>query len=434
MNVIINLLYCTIFFQQVFVINIGASLKIYEILSFPFLFCFLLDLKIYSKKNILLFILFISIPLINLILFRFAFNDDYYTRFSESVGSIRFDHRATGILIFIYTALTFSTINFITKSKHVYLNQDKLIRYYIYASVFTSFYCFYAVLINLFSLPDIVPSIFDFRNSKPSDQFRATGFSSEPGTLILSLSWSLYFLLFYKNLFSYKTRYFFTILIVFTLLLTMSSMLLSILFCLFINYLLFEKNVKLRNILNVFVSLILLFGISLLIFDYEFIRYTFFEKVLEFLSTPYDTLSSGSFRAFTSSLGLDIFYNFPIFGVGAGNSVFLMFQNENHKGILVWGEVLSNSSYPQNSHIKLLAEYGAFGYACFAAYLFCICRECYSQLSDDMLKVGLLGILNTIIMLSAIFPEYSLFIWINIALVSNHLYFQMKNEKNCLLP
>lgn len=426
MRVIIDLLFLTIFFQQVFVINIGASLKIYEILSFLFLFHFLFNLKIYTRKNVLIFVLFAIIPLINIFLFRFQFDPNYYTRFSESSGTYRFDHRTTGVLIYIYTLLTFSVLNFMTSSKYVYTNQNKLIRYYVYGSVVTSLYCIYAIFVNLFSLPDIIPSFLDYRNSKPSDQFRATGFSSEPGTLILSLSWSLFYILFHIELFSNKKRILFGTLIVITLLLTMSSMLLSIIICLIVNYVFFEKENRIKKLSNISLALILCTCLSLLIFDFDFIIYTFLNKIFDFLNTPYDTLSSGSFRAFTSSLGMDIFYNFPIFGVGAGNSVYLMFQNEHHKDILVWGEVLTNSTYPQNSHAKILAEYGLIGYTCFAVYLFEILRKCYADSDDKIKRIGLIGVINTIIMLFTIFPEYSLFIWINLALVSNHLYFQVK--------
>lgn len=422
MKIIYSFIFSTIFLQQVLVINIGSSFKIYEFFSVVFVIFFLSNFRINSKESMLLFIFFVVLPFISLFTFPFYFDNQYYAKFPESLDIIRFDVKYSGFLIFFYTLLAFCTYNHISNSKYVYLNRYKLAKIYIIGSTAALTYSFYALLIYFYGLPDLVPAIIDFRNSKPTEQFRFTGFSSEPGTFIYSVAWSVIILINMENLFSRRLKSFLILYSLFGLILTMSSQLIIVMIAILWNYFMLKKYSS-KKIIIFSSCTFLFFYLLFLNEEYSFIKYILFDKVSDFITAPSHTLSSGSFRAYTSLIGYDIFSNYPVIGVGAGNSVYFMFQHEFTQGIVSWGESLTATTYPQNSHAKILAEYGAAGYLIFALFFGYLIHKFYASISNSFGRIGFFGVFMTLFMFFSVYPEYSLFIWIPIAFTTSCVRF-----------
>jgi len=160
--------------------------------------------------------------------------------------------------------------------------------------------------------------------------------------------------------------------------------------------------------------------------------YFFIVKFKEFID-PSSAVgqNSGLQRAFTSLLGLEVFKDYPIFGVGAGNSYFFLHTYENR--ISIWADMLTYSTAPQNSHSMILAEMGVLGYFAFVIFYFSTLWKAvkeYRKSRDVMIKAHIIGTLSTFGFLFSVYPVYSLYLWFNIALLMNGLYFSRFYDNN----
>lgn len=422
------LIFILIFYQQVFVLNIGGSFKLYELVASVFFLFWLSNPKIYSKHCLVLFLFFVIAPIPGNI--TFLLNDDrflYYKRFPEAMDIARFNINFAPSLIYFYYLICFAAINVIVGSRKVFEKHTTIVKWFVISGTIVSLYSLYGfIFVSLLGFPDLIPTFMDYRNSNPVSQIRPSGFSSEPGTYVLSLSWIILYLFFYRGLFSRRvTRILFMINLL-VLLLTMSTLILVLVLSLAVYVIIFER---LKYSLYLFAAFFIMGG-ALYVFSVELIGYDhtvyyFFGKISSFLSPPTETLGSGSFRAYTSLLGLELFKEFPIFGVGGGNSYFFLWKNEFNMGIKDFFLVIDHSTPPQNCHAKILAELGLFGYSLFIIFFAMLIRSIVKAINGKQIyiyKAGFVGVVMTFFMLLSIYPEYSLFIWINLALILNHIY------------
>ena len=112
----------TIFFQQVFVINIGGSFKIYELLSILLLLTFLFvdHQRIYGKLSLILFLFFVILPTFGVIkYFLLPLPYDYYQRFPNATNLLRTNIILAPLLLLIYYWFTWIVINYIISSKQI---------------------------------------------------------------------------------------------------------------------------------------------------------------------------------------------------------------------------------------------------------------------------------------------------------------------------
>lgn len=177
---------------------------------------------------------------------------------------------------------------------------------------------------NLYGFPDIVPSVIDYRNAKPTEQFRPSGFSSEPGIYIYMLGWMLVFLMTNATNISSSRRIWLLLLTGFVIVITSSSQIVSVLLAIFL-YIVFYSSKKTKFIV-LFLFVIITSVIALYLDKYNIsdqVNYILFDKVFNYFSVSTHTLDSGSFRSFTSRIGIAIFNDYP-WGVGAGLSYFYM--------------------------------------------------------------------------------------------------------------
>ena len=102
---LISIVSSVIFLQQVFVINIGGSFKIYEIIALLLCVIFICydKPKIYGKLSVILFCLLIITPIISFIFLMLdGTKYDYYSRFPDAVNSLRTNVVFAPLILLIY--------------------------------------------------------------------------------------------------------------------------------------------------------------------------------------------------------------------------------------------------------------------------------------------------------------------------------------------
>lgn len=424
----------SIFYQQVFVVNIGASLKIYEIISLFLLVLFICKdrPKIYGFCSLIIFLLFVVIPSISYIMYLFnADKELYYLRFPEGRTSFRTNIYLAPTLLLVYYYFCWVVINYIISSRLVYQNKEKVIRAFVISATIISLYNLYSfILVMKLGFPDLIPSFLDYRNSPTHVTGRFCGFSDEPGTYIILQTWTVYYLYFYQSHLKLRHISFFRIVNTIALIMTLSSMVLPALLLMCIP--LYRKLHIKKKIEVSIASLFFVLGLMKIISHYNlesFVHYIVVEKTTNYVSNPDNTLDSGAYRNFTSRLGMKIFKENPIIGCGGGTSCFFLWKNEKKMGIKEWGERLSATSYPQNCYVKVLAELGITGFIFLLLFLGLVLKKCWRyRKTSSLCNVSLLGTLFIVLVLMAVYPETSLFLWFNIALAMNEVYFLSKNE------
>lgn len=423
------LLFFSIFYQQILVVNIGGSFKIYELIALLFLSFYLFDKKaIYGKHSFLLFLFFVIATFLSFVIYYIGLDaSSYYNRFPEAKEQMRFNIYFIPILIFIYYLFNWVTINYIIGSMWVFENRYKLVKIFIFSGTIVSLYSLYGIFfVYNMGFPDLVPSFIDYRNSNPTFQIRPAGFSAEPSNYIVMLSWIMLFLLFLPNLFSKMKRNFLILINGFVLVLTLSSAIVALIGALFVYYMFFQGYKNFLKFFFILITIIVLFYIFIGNYvDIGFVQYTFYEKILELFTPPETILSSGQFRSYTAWLGIEIFKEYPLFGVGGGNSYYFLFNFEKNIPIETYGFALTHSVAPMNIYIKVLAELGVFGFLLLISFIF-YSLYTFAKLhkQNPIFKIGFIGLLMTCGFFFSVYPIYSLFLWINIALCLNAVYFR----------
>lgn len=420
-----------IYVQQVLVINIGASLKLYEVMALLLMIFTLIAGKIviYGKYSFLLFWFFVIAPIVgNIVLLYDTSHLGYYKRFPEAVDSLRFNHIFAPVAVYIYYLLNWFVINSIAGNKLIYLHRARVIKVFVMAGVVVSLYSLYAMIfVSRYGFPDLVPDFIDYRNSRPIDYpLRTMGLSNEPGQFVPLLVWCVLYAWFLKDILSSFHRWAVIAICSSALIFTFSSVLIIPIITLIVFVLLFDNIIKKLNILSVIIIISMPVYLALEYFDLiGLVEYAYISKIDEFLNpalyehTPW----SGVQRAYSSALGVELFKEFPLFGVGGGNSYFHIWKYEFSLPFYV--DMLTHSVPPQNSHIKILAELGLFGYLLFLTFFLVILYRAikrYKITNDVELKIYIIGTISTFGFFITIFPEYSLFMWFNIALFVNKVY------------
>ncbi|WKN33475.1 O-antigen ligase family protein [Porifericola rhodea] len=427
-------IFSVIFLQQVLVVNVGGSFKFYELFALIILFFFLLRGKnfyIYSKFSLLLFLFFIIATLPGTFKQYLMLEElqGFYNHFPEAKGSLRFNMMIAPVIVYFYYIICWLVINTIDGSRKVYDNKEKIIRLFVMVGTFTSIYALYGFFfVRLLGFPDLVPDMVDNRNHRPDYEFRTSGFSSEAGDLAFMLSWVMIYLLYYKNLFSKRKTITLQIINGVALLLTFSSNLLAFFLAVLISILVFDSLSKKIKVSVILISLGLSAFLVLLNSGYyELFRYVFYQKLVHLFEKPTQVSSTGSMRAYHIHMGLDLFKDNPLFGVGGGNSVFHLWKYDSL--------LSAQQDGVKSGLVKVIAETGIFGALCFYGfYIYYFIQILIRRhlTNNPLIKIGFIGGCTTFLMLASLYPVYSIFLWVNIALVLNELKF-MKEKTNSLI-
>ena len=169
--------------------------------------------------------------------------------------------------------------------------------------------------------------------------------------------------------------------------------------------------------------IIFITGFAIFYFNlYDVFELLFITKLESFFSSPDNTLDSGSFRNYTSAIGLQMFRDHFITGVGVGNSVYYMYLYEFKMGIELFGETLHAGSFPQNVFSLVLSEQGIVGGICLFLLLFEILRNNWKyRNASNYNRMFFIGTIFNVITMFTIAPVYSLFLWVFLALGFNYI-------------
>ena len=419
-----------IYFQQVFVINVQSSFKLYEILSI--LVCAYLIFRgvRYVQRRLMYFtFLFGLLPFVTIFFGHFIVTNEviqmYYLRFPDAIGSLRFNYQISSKVLLFFYFITLGALIFIYKNNNKN-NFQKIIKIFIISGSIVSIYALFSIVtVSILGLPDIIPDVVDNRNTRPENNIRPAGFSAEPGTFIYMLGWQLIFLLAFPQLFKRSwVRVSMIVITCITILMTLSSLIImlftSMVCAAVVSGYSWRKKVAL--VIGSFIGIMLVYVCVGLFLTNELRDYVIFGRVIEFVSLPSHTCGSGAFRSFTNYLGFSIFSDFPL-GVGPGGSYFLMHLYEASAGITHYCEELSYTNSPQSSYVMVLSELGILGFISLvlllSSYLFSFKRAVCDN--HRVKHMALSGIIFTILSLSAIFPVYNIFIWYPLILMDRSL-------------
>lgn len=437
-NNLVVFILCTLGFQQVLVINIGGSLKIYEVATF-FLFLIFLaqthNWKVSNKESIYLLCLMIISPILSLILFYTSNHNlsPYYLRFPEA-NTLRYNSTFAPIIALIYSILCWIAFNEISKSVEIFEKRLRIYKLIILYSTLIALYSLYSsILSGLFGWPDLIsklPELIQRKGSQDDFGIRSTGFSQEPSFYIFFQSWNV--LILYGIRRHFKTHTYIMLLSIncASLLLTFSTSILALAAALIIAITTTSSS---RTILKFSFFLFVIFAATAFSINYHelnhLFNYYFQDKLLNFLFAPSHTLDSGSFRAYTSALGIEIFKDYPIFGAGLGVSNFLMHAYENNIQLNLVGIQLGVGEVPQSTYAKILAEQGIIGFFAIIFFQLTLTKRIFIEAkNDEFSKILLAGVIFTWLILLSIQPQYSLFIWAYTALAANYCIFHNKNH------
>ncbi len=427
---LIILLFGVIYLQQVLVLNVGGSFKIYEFVAIILLGAFLIRGKnyiIYSKYSLLLFLFFIVATVPGTV-YQYLTIDTlsgFYNHFSEARGSLRFNMYVAPLIVYVYYVICWLVINSINGSRLIYKDRDWLIRLYVIIGTIVSVYSLYGFFfVRIMGFPDLVPDMVDYRNHRPDYELRTSGFSSEAGDFAFMMSWVIIYLMYYKRLFSRKKEVLLIIINGSSLILTFSTNLLAFLFAVGLTVFIFDSIQKKIKI-TLAISLLSLAAFYFIVNSgyYELFKYVFYEKATHLLEKPTTVSSTGSIRSYHIYMGLELFNDYPLFGVGGGNSVFHLWKYDDLMAAQLDGV--------KSGLIKVIAETGLFGsFFFYSFYIYLLVTLIKKRKSrDPIIKVGFIGVITTLLMQFSLYPTYSIYLWVNIAIVLNYLKFSSVRQE-----
>lgn len=430
---LIFLIIVLIGFQQFPVIRIGGSLKIYEVLAIILLVLNISSYKFKKTVNpklLCLWILFVVSPIISLI-YNYLFlgyPSSFYKQYGAEALSFKFNYWVFPFLQLLYVFFNYTVISTIYRNNLLYKRFDYFIKVFVIIGTFIAIYS----LIAFFTI-DIIRFLPDFIQNKSEYYFRSSGFSQEPSFYVLYQFWVVLFSIYSKKYFRYSVWLIMVIVNIISLIFTFSTTLLALMVILFISLFVFKVSLKIRIFVICCIFCISV-GISIYItkLGYNDILTTIFiHKVENFFETSDHTLDSGSFRNYTSRIGIAIFKDHPALGVGVGNSVYYMQQYDPQMGIITYGEELHAGSFPQNLFSSVLAEQGFIGGFALCVFLIIVIRNLWKNRNRNKLcNIFFIGGLFNIAAMFSIAPIYSLFLWVFLGLALGYFNYLNKNTKD----
>lgn len=427
---IVCLIILTIGFQQFPVIRVGGSFKIYELFAIALLMISLFSLRQIRFVTMLKFYafgFFVLSPAISLLL-SYLFLDypsGFYNKYLAA-SSFKFNYWIFPALQLMYMFFNYVVYYSITEAKKLFEVFDKVLIALIWIGTGIALYSLFAMFIV-----DVISKLPEFLQNKQEFKFRSTGLSQEPSFYVLFQTWIVLIIFYAKKLFS-KTTWIglFTVNLI-SLVFTFSTTLVALILIIGLSFFILKNPIKIKLTLlaGIVVLSLVVYVILLNSSNWNYIETFFINKLTNFFSAPRHTMDSGSFRSYTTRIGLAIFKDFPFFGVGVGNSIYYMYIYEHKMGILVFGEKLFAGSFPQNSFSIVLSEQGILGGLFFAALLGKMFLEFWKYRNrDEFSRMFFIGYLFNIAALMTIAPVYSLFIWVFPAVGMGYINYNFKSN------
>lgn len=419
-------------FQQFPVINVGGTLKLYEILALIILFFYWPKFE-WNWTMAGFFLLFVISPILS-----FAYSSlflekplVFFYRYSESRGSFRFDNFGFNVLQVIFMFFNFAVVAAIANNKWIFLHMPAILKKSLYIGTGIALFSLACFVVNdnpIYYLPKWIHHLTRY-------YYRVQGLSQEPSFYVLYQCWIVIINFYLKDKFNGIVWLLMLVVNIAALLLTFSSSISAFLLILAASPFLLRHKMKVRFAMVFLLGI--LFAASYLFLKYngylETVAWTLYDKVSDFFSSSNtQAVSSGGFRSYTSKIGFEIFKDYPLFGVGVGNSTFYMTTYSKH--ILSYKTVgaLDLGIFPQSLYASVPAEQGIFGALGLMIVITGILFVTFKNRNKTRYhKMFFLGALFNIAVMFAIQTAYSLFLWVFLALALNYLNFYEKKYENC---
>jgi hypothetical protein len=410
-------------FQQFPIIRIGGSFKIYELFAIVILLVDILSirkLKFAGIVSIAAFLFFVVSPIISYLYSNIflGYPNSFFLKYTN-VDTFKFNFYVFPLLQLMYMFFNFSTINAITISSFIYSKFNSILKIIVIIATCIAIYS----LIAMFTV-DIITYLPQFVQFKQPYHFRSSGLSQEPSFYVLYQTWICLIIWYTKKMFKVRNWYILLIINIASLLLTFSTTLVGFFLILILNIVIFKSSVKLKSLMIIILIILLLIGYYIIDHFglYAGFEYAFISKLSNFFSAPQHTLDSGSFRSYTSSIGIKIFKDHWLTGVGVGNSMYYMHLYEFKMGITEFGQPLTPGTFPQNLFSIVLSEQGIIGGLSLLYFLLCVFTKTWiNRNKSELNKMFMNGVLFNIATMFSIAPAYSLFMWVFIALGLNYI-------------
>lgn len=406
---IFQIFLCSYFLQQAFVLNLGGSIKIFDLLGLVFA---LHQLRYHTLNTVTFLVLCMSLLGLVLIFFEpnFNFRNTYLELYPSASMSIRHGTYGGPMYVGVLLLVWYSSTRILSSDKFLVFPTKiklKIIENFINFGVLVSLYSIWAmVFVGNFSFPDLVPNVFDARNSQPEDYpFRTIGFSDEPSMLFVTLNFLLFVMVSMGRAVSIRHLKLKIFIVALSMLLTFSSLMVSIVVAAFI-YGVMKLDLKITGIM-IFACGICIAALYLVAKYFgilNFLIYTFYSKFLTFFST--DITVGAGFRSFTARTGVEAILQYPI-GTGFGQH-FVLWQSYLSENNLSHPS-LDYSSVVQNGLVQFALEFGILGLFLFLYYFYHIYTQAIRNLNSAHTSRAIMHIwfISHFIIGFVAFPVYS---------------------------
>lgn len=348
----------TIGFQQFPVVNVGGSLKIYEVIGLAMLWYYGLRLgdNIFAY---MLFGFFIVSPILSLMAFYMMDGDvtSFYRAYRETEGKFRFNIYIFPLLQLLFMVVNYVVYYYLYYNRWIYRHFEFVKKWIVIIGTCIAVYSVASMFIG-----DVVTKLPEFIQNKHVYEFRSSGFSQEPSFYILYQGWIVLLAFFSKR--TFNTLWWILILLIniLALIFTFSSTLVVFVGVIALMVFVFSK-LRYKLFYLALLCGVLTAGYVTLsrYVDVKMLNYAFVDKVEDFLFGKDDAGGSGGFRHYESTLGWIMFKENPVVGVGVGNSIYYMHVAAKKSSIIPMDEQLHPGSFPPNTFACVFAEQGIVG-------------------------------------------------------------------------
>lgn len=405
-------------FQAFPIIKIGGTFKVYELFAIVLLIVELLyikTLKLAGNIALIAFCFFIVSPIISYLYSNLflGYPHGFYHQYPDA-STFKFNFYVFPALVLIYMFFNFFVFNRVVISRYIYQNFEAILKYSVIIGTLISVYSLLAMFFG-----DVVLKLPSFIQNKSEFNYRSYGFSQEPSFYVLYQGWICLFAWYTKRLFNKKIWYFIILLNAASLVLSLSTNIASFFVVVLCSVFLLRNSFKRRLWALITVAAAVLAGyLVILYFDlFDLFNYVFTAKITSF-TAPEFSYSSGGIRRYTSELGIRIFKDHWLTGVGVGDSIYYMYVYD----YLKLDDIVVAGTFPQNAFSCVLSEQGIIGGGLFLALLLSIVRKFWVYRNESKYnQMFLSGTLFNIACLLSIVPVYAIYMWIFIALGLNYI-------------
>ena len=335
-------------------------------------------------------------------------------------------------IISISQAIVFGIICFfsiVVLRQKSYLRVMQLRKVFLVTSTCVAIYALYGVFfVGLLGWPDLVPEIFDKRNSKPSEiLWRSVGFSNEPGTYSFLCTCALLTAI-HGGVSTGIKKNIYIIINGIALLLTFSAPM----FLFWGGY--FGKvflSISWKNkllLLTFVISILIIVLPTIPIEIVDFIRFMIIDRPIEFFDVIFSLSDeskdySGGQRAATFIYGIMIGLKTYLLGSGPGLSIY--YYDEVINTMPIYSKIIAPFIFPQNIYTFTFAEYGVIGLLLLLGFILYSLKE-IPRNNDRFFAGALIGAF--IIYGLAIAPVYATFIFFPFLLIKRNENFRYSSS------